>query len=235
MKKSVSRLLRLYGLFLLLFALSALYIVLLTKEYRAYLADAGALTLQASNSLPSVGGSPEREDSAAPASPEEQAEAEAPSPSLTPMDKNCAVLGDADLLSLYSYDISSAECFISAGVSVSGFSGLTFDGGEIFDTQQTIKQILSYYSYDSCYLFFGLYESDWYYTDAFLERYEAFLSEITQAQPEARIYVHAIPYGEAIAAAGLSTGASDEEIDALNKKIALLAETAGAVFIAYQE
>ncbi|MBE5922677.1 MAG: hypothetical protein E7269_07990 [Lachnospiraceae bacterium] len=256
MRNSKRQVRRLYQLYLSLIALSAVFVVLLTVEYRAYLKDLRehSLTVSSNQTLPTVGESLLDETSDVEVTPnpdikdEPSIHSTSDSASDTPdtlpeplspdvratLAEGAIVIGDTDLLKIYTYNAEAAINCTKTGISAASISNATFKVSEKFSKKQTTEQVLSFETYSDCYLFFGLYESEWYYIDAFFERYETFIERVKELQPEATIYIHALPSADAISAASIDISVSPELVASINAELAALAEKTDTTFVIFE-
>ncbi|MCD8120324.1 MAG: hypothetical protein LUE29_12760 [Lachnospiraceae bacterium] len=142
------------------------------------------------------------------------------------------LLGDTDMLSIYSYDPADATVCTTSGISTANVLSSSFIVPEVSTKERTVEQILNLGDFDACYLFLGVHEAEWYYEDSFIEYYEALIAEIQELAPDTVIYIHAIPSVSVLAEAGVSTTATEEHIAKLNVKLkAMAAEYSGVVFV----
>lgn len=235
MKKSVirQRKAEVLLLFFSLAVLSVVYIVLLSSDYSKYLAekDEHTLTYEGHSTLPSVSSSFDGTSSADPT--EEGAEEDSEGVAYERMAVGHAILlGDADMLSIYSYDLVDVTVCTTSGISAANVLASSFIVPEVSTKERTVEQILNLGDFDTCYLFLGVHEAEWYYEDSFIEYYATLLEEIQELAPDTVIYIHAIPSVSELADAGVSVVATDEHIAELNAKLkALAAEFDGVAFV----
>ena len=140
---------------------------------------------------------------------------------------NCAFIGNSTLHGLYQFGIiTHGSFFTKVGLNVLSVYEKPTDTGTV-----PIIDELNSGNYDAVILLFGQNELGWPSADSFINKYSQLLTDVWARQPDAEIFIMAMPPVSKKVSDTSSNGVTNENINLFNSKLQQLAAQRNCKFI----
>lgn len=141
---------------------------------------------------------------------------------------DCAFLGNSTFEGLYKYGvITNSHFFTKVGLNVNSVYTATTSTGSV-----PVIDELNTGSYRAVILMFGQNECGWPSLDTFISKYAQLLNDVWARQPEAKLFITAVPPVSKEVSDQGANGVTNEHIDYINNGLKQLADnTPNAYFI----